>query len=86
MARREGENGDSFAMRCGKRGHVSKLEWTYLGSKDGSDYYRMTRRFPADSRDATTEAKTVRFSGQRVVVFRDAYQVVVMDPAAGKPQ
>lgn len=78
--KREIDGESELTMTCGESGHASFVSCTYVGSKDGTDYYRLIRRFPAGDRNASTSVKTVRFSGQRVIAFKDEYQVVVMDP------
>lgn len=71
----------SSGMTCGWSGRVSELHWEFLGSESGADVYQVSRRFPADAPQSMTVTKTIRFTGSRVVVFEDQYQVIVFDPA-----
>ena len=67
-------------MTCGHPGKVSEIEWAFVEQRGGKDAYRFTRRFSAD-RDATsTTTKIVEFSDSRIVVFEDAFQVIVIGP------
>jgi hypothetical protein len=68
------------AMRCGFPGQVSQIEWSFVERRGARDVYRFTRRFPVDTAAVSTTNQTVEFSDRRVVVFEDAFQVVVMEP------
>ncbi len=68
-------------MTCGSPGQVSELHWEFLGSENGADVYRISRRFPADGRQSETVTKKIKFTGKRTIVFEDQYQVIVIDPA-----
>ncbi|MEI8288579.1 MAG: efflux RND transporter periplasmic adaptor subunit, partial [Verrucomicrobiota bacterium] len=68
-------------MTCGYPGKVSEVEWAFVEQRGGKDVYRFTRRFPADTAKAATTSKDIEFSDRRVVVFADAFQAVVIEPA-----
>ncbi|MDE3100373.1 MAG: hypothetical protein KGJ88_12955 [Verrucomicrobiota bacterium] len=70
----------SRGLTCGWPGKVSELHWEFVGQKGQADVYRITRRFPSDMTDAVTTTNTVLFTGNRVTVFKDKYQVIVMEP------
>lgn len=71
----------SSAMTCGSGGRVSEIHWEFLGSEDGADVYEVARRFQTDAQKSETVTKKIRFSGKRLIIFEDSYQVVVIDPA-----
>ena len=71
-------------MTCGYAGKVSEIEWSFVEHYGDKDIYRFTRRFPADTAEAATTAKSVEFSDQRVIVFQDTNQVVVIQPPKEK--
>lgn len=48
--------------------------------QNGADVYRFVRRFPADQPDNRTAQNTVQYADDRVVVFQDERQVVVIQP------
>ena len=66
-------------MTCGFAGQVSEVEWSFVERRGTSDVYRFTRRFPSDTAAVSTTSKSVEFSDSRVVVFKDKFQVVVME-------
>jgi hypothetical protein len=66
-------------MTCGWPGKVSELRWEFIGRRDQADVYRIIRRFPSDTPNAVTTTNTVSFTGARVTVFEDNYQVIVME-------
>lgn len=67
-------------MTCGKQGHVSEIEWSFLERRGDNDVYRFTRRFPSDTAAVSTTTQDVEFSDGRVVVFEDEFQVIVIEP------
>ena len=67
-------------MTCGYAGKVSEISWQFEKHENGADVYRFVRRFPADQPDNSTEQKTVQYADDRVVVFQDESQVVVIQP------
>jgi len=67
-------------MTCGYPGHVSEIEWSFVKRHNDKDVYRFTRRFPSDTADVSTTSKDVAFSDRRVVVFKDKFQVIVIEP------
>ena len=67
-------------LTCGYPGKVSQLSWTYIDSGEKGDYYELTRVFPADTEDARTYKKKIHYKGERVVVFEDNSQVIVIEP------
>ena len=67
-------------MTCGKAGQVSEVEWSLLERRGDREVYRFTRRFPSDTAAVSTTTKDVEFSDDRVIVFEDDYQVVVIEP------
>jgi hypothetical protein len=71
-------------MTSGLRGKVSEIEWRFLRRKGNADVYAFTRLFPADKAESKTEHKTVEFSGDRVTVFEDTFQVIVIQGPKAK--
>jgi hypothetical protein len=67
-------------MKCGFPGHVSEIEWIFIGQKDNQDVYRFTRRYPVDTPEVVTTTKNVVFNNRRVVVFEDDSQAIVVEP------
>jgi hypothetical protein len=66
-------------MTCGFKGSVSEIEWTFIGQQGAKDRYRFTRRFPVNSPGTTTALKDIEFDGERVRIFEDKSQRIVMD-------
>lgn len=66
-------------LKCGSPGQISAVEWTFVEQRGSRDVYRFKRVFPFDTADSATTSKTVEFSGSRVVVFEDKFQVIVME-------
>jgi hypothetical protein len=66
-------------MTCGFAGQVSEIEWSFVERRGTNDVYRFTRRFPSDAAAASTTSKSIEFSGNRVVVFQDKFQAVVIE-------
>jgi hypothetical protein len=74
----------SHGLTCGPAGQVSELRWKLVRSEGDTDVYLFSRRFPADSQRSETVTREVAFSGSRVVVFEDQFQVIVIDLDKGK--
>lgn len=74
----------SGKMTCGWPGKVSEIKWRFLRRKGSADEYEFTRRFPADKPECKTETRTVEFSTERAIVFKDASQVIVIDRPKAK--
>jgi hypothetical protein len=66
-------------MTCGWPGKVSEIKWTFIGRRGDKDAYRISRRFPVDAPATTTTQKEVEFAGDRVKVFEDESQCIIMD-------
>lgn len=66
-------------MTCGWPGQVSELEWSFVKTRGTNDVYRFTRRFPSDSPASGATSKLIEFGGNRVTVFEDKHQVIVME-------
>ena len=66
-------------LTCGWPGKVSELHWEFVKQWEKADVYRVIRRFPADTQNAVTTTNTVYFTGNRITVFEDKYQVIVME-------
>jgi hypothetical protein len=62
------------------RWKVSEIEWALVKRRGDKDVYRFTRRFPADAQNPSTTAEVVEYSGSRVIVFQDKWQVIVIEP------
>lgn len=65
-------------ITCGFKGKVAEISWSFVERRDGKDVYDFTRRFPIKSESVSTQAKRVSFGGERVIVFEDKEQVVVI--------
>lgn len=68
----------SGSLQCGLNGKGPTIQWTFLKSHDGKDVYRFSRRPEGDSTARIAQAKEIQFAGQRVVVFDDTSQIVVI--------
>ena len=68
----------SGQMTCGFPGKVSVIDWKLIGQRRTNDLYEFTRRFPRDDRSPTTTRRVVEYSGDRVIVFEDQDQVIVI--------
>lgn len=66
-------------LKCGFKGAVSEITWTYRGQKDGKDIYRVVRRFSSDSDAAKTTETVVGFDGKRHVLFEDNAQCILIE-------
>ena len=70
-------------MRCGFPGKVSSISWKLLMTDEGGDHYEFIREFPHGEDEAMTQKKRIRYTGQRIVIFKDGDQVIVIDPPPG---
>jgi hypothetical protein len=59
---------------------VSDIEWAFVERRGDKDVYQFTRRFPADGGNPSTTSKVVEYTGNRVIVFKDKWQVIVIEP------
>ena len=66
-------------MTCGYPGRTSEIEYAFVGRRDGKDIYAFTRRFPLDSPEMSTTRREVEVSGDRVKVFEDESQCIVIE-------
>ena len=66
-------------LKCGAKGAVSEITWTYRGQKDGKDVYHVSRKFPSDADAAKTTEADVNFDGKRHVLFEDKTQCIVIE-------
>lgn len=71
-------------LTCGHPGKVSEITWTFVGQRDGKDLYEFTRLFPLYSDNYTKETKQAHFAGERVTLFEDKDQVIVIQSADQK--
>ncbi len=72
-------------LKCGYKGKVSEITWTYCGQKDGKDVYHFVRKFPSDSDAAKTTELVVNFDGKRHILFEDKAQCILIElPPAKK--
>ena len=67
-------------ITCGVPGQISEITWSFVRRHDNMDVYSFTRRFPVDTASVLTSHKEVEFSTQRVLVFQDAHQAIVIEP------
>ncbi len=65
---------------CGTVGRVSEITWSFVEHRNGRDVYSFSRRFPidSDSEKATLETNVVQFNGERLIVFVDNEQTIVI--------
>ena len=68
----------SGKMTCGFPGRVSEITWSFIERRDGKDVYAFTRRFPIETPETATATKQIQFSGERLTVFEDKFQVIVI--------
>ncbi|PQO33084.1 hypothetical protein C5Y97_18300 [Blastopirellula marina] len=73
-------------LRCGQKGAVSQVNWTYNGTDDAGDHYTFTRVFPHKEPDATTTTKEIVLNREPVVVFEDDVQRVTIGPSIVDPE
>lgn len=65
-------------MTCGFPGKVSEIAWSFVERRDGKDVFNFTRRFPIETPETATATKQISFGGERVTVFEDKFQVIVI--------
>jgi hypothetical protein len=70
-------------MTCGYPGKTSEIEYAFVGRRDGKDIYAFTRRFPLDSPEMNMTRKEVEFTGDRIKVFEDESQCIVIEGVRG---
>ena len=78
-----GANGTLYyegKMTCGVPGRVSEITWHFAQQRGEKDVYFLTRRFPIDGASVDTSSKEVEVSTQRVIVFQDEHQTIVIEP------
>lgn len=68
----------SGKMTCGFPGRASEITWSFVERRDGNDVYSFTRRFPIETPETATETKQIKFGGERLTVFEDKFQVIVI--------
>ena len=68
-------------MTCGIPGQVSEITWAFVERRGDKDVYHFTRRFPTDAADVAVSSKDVEFGDQRVVVFTDEHQTILIEPS-----
>ena len=66
-------------MTCGYPGKTSEIEYAFVGRRGDKDIYAFTRRFPLGTPEMTTTRREVEFSGDRVKVFEDESQCIVIE-------
>jgi hypothetical protein len=69
----------NLSITCGHPGEASKISWEFVEHKEGKDIYRFERIFPVDVNNSRTTSKVVEYAGLQTIVFKDDYQVVVLD-------
>jgi hypothetical protein len=69
------------ALTCGHPGAVSKVSWEFLEHRSGNDFYQFTRVFPEGEPNATTTTVKSGFAGEKITLFEDANQLVLIEPA-----
>lgn len=65
-------------LTCGIVGKVSEITWSFVGRRDGKDVYDFSRRFPLESESIETQTRQVEFAGDRVIIFEDKDQTIVL--------
>ena len=66
-------------MTCGYPGKTSEIEYAFVGRRGDKDIYAFTRRFPLGTPAMTTAKREVEFSGDRIKVFEDESQCIVIE-------
>jgi hypothetical protein len=73
-------------LTCGYPKLTSKIEWE-LKEKEGDKLtILISRVFPVGESDAKVSQKEVTYSGERIIVFEDSHQVIVLEPKAIQSQ
>jgi len=68
-------------LTCGYPGAVTDIRWSFVRRHGDKDVYAFTRRFPADVlTSAMTFTNEVEFGTNRVMVFQDKFQAIVIGP------
>lgn len=67
------------SIRCGYPGKVSNISWKFIKHEDNTDIYSFERIFPVGVKEQSTTTKAVEYKGEQTIVFKDEYQVVVLD-------
>ena len=68
------------SLKCGLNGKVSLIEWSFVERRGGKDVYRFSRRFPDPSAESPAQTKEIHFGGERLILFEDTFQVIVIQP------
>ena len=68
-------------LSCGHPGKVSEITWKFVACEGAKDVYSFERLFPKDTSESTLSSQVVAFEGKPVVIFKDEYQKVVIEPA-----
>ncbi len=66
-------------MTCGYPGKTSEIEYAFVGRRDDKDIYAFIRRFPLGTPEMSTTRREVEFSGDRIKVFEDESQCIVIE-------
>ena len=76
-----GKKPATINMTCGYPDTHSRVEVNFAGTDGVADLYECKRHVPqADGAGWTTESKTVRYEGTKVIAFQDEGQMIVLDP------
>ena len=67
------------SMKCGIKGQVSEISWTFIKHSKDNDIYSFTRLFQADTNESKSTTKITEFNGKQTIIFEDEYQVIVLD-------
>jgi hypothetical protein len=66
-------------LTCGYPGKTSEIEHAFVGRRGDKDIYAFTRRFPLGTPEMSTTRREVEFSGDRIKVFEDESQCIVIE-------
>ncbi|WP_435020489.1 hypothetical protein TA3x_001856 [Tundrisphaera sp. TA3] len=69
-------------MNCGYPGKTSELTWSFSGHRGDQDIDLFARKYPSDAPNAALTSREAAFSGERIILFQDANQTILIDPPA----
>ncbi|MDB2682558.1 hypothetical protein N9Z14_08195 [Opitutales bacterium] len=69
-------------LTCGYPKLTSKIEWKLKEMEGDELTILISRVFPLGEPDATVSQKEVTYAGERIIVFEDSHQVIVIEPIA----
>lgn len=73
-------------LTCGYPDLTSEIKWEYHRKAEKKLHLRLERVFPLGSLTPLREMKDVTYEGERIVIFEDEHQVIVLEPITRKSE